>query len=216
MPSLKFYYGSGSPYAWRVWLALEHKALAYELKLQSFSAGDLKKPEFRALNPRGRVPVIVDDGFAVYESAAILEYLEDEYPQAGAPLLPATARPRALARRLIREADQYLAHTLERWSSRSCSAHPRSGSRRSLPAHAMPSSSSRAFEQSLRGPWFVESAGAVDFTVYPMIALALRMESKKPDLAIRAALPPGLVGWMRRVEELPFFDSTYPPHWKTA
>jgi len=42
---LTFYYGSGSPYAWRVWLALEHKAIAYELKMISFSAGDLKKPE---------------------------------------------------------------------------------------------------------------------------------------------------------------------------
>ena len=38
---ITFYYGSGSPYAWRVWLALEHKQLAYELKTISFSAGDL-------------------------------------------------------------------------------------------------------------------------------------------------------------------------------
>src|SRR5262245_45691355 len=50
--ALTFYYASGSPYAWRVWLALEHKRIGYELKTLSFSAGDLRKPEFSAINPR--------------------------------------------------------------------------------------------------------------------------------------------------------------------
>ena len=58
--AITFYYGAGSPFAWRVWLALEHKALAYELKVLSFSDGDLKKPEFAALNPRRKIPVLVD------------------------------------------------------------------------------------------------------------------------------------------------------------
>jgi len=41
--AIDFYYGSGSPFAWRVWLALEHKALPYELKVMSFDSGDLEK-----------------------------------------------------------------------------------------------------------------------------------------------------------------------------
>ena len=48
--ALTLYYGSGSPYAWRVQLALECKAIAYERKVLSFSAGDTRKPEFIALN----------------------------------------------------------------------------------------------------------------------------------------------------------------------
>jgi hypothetical protein len=49
---------SGSPYPWRVWLALEHKRIPYQLKNMSFDDGDFKRPAFVALNPRHRVPEI--------------------------------------------------------------------------------------------------------------------------------------------------------------
>jgi glutathione S-transferase len=91
---IAFYYGSGSPYAWRVWLALEQKRIPYELKLQSFSSGDLKTPEYLAINPRGRVPAIRDDGFALFESVAIMEYLDEAY-DSGVPLYPGDAKRRA-------------------------------------------------------------------------------------------------------------------------
>jgi glutathione S-transferase len=73
--SLTFYFGSGSPFAWKVWLALEHKGIAYTPKRLSFDADETRKPEFLAINPRGRVPAIVDDGFALFESLAITLYL---------------------------------------------------------------------------------------------------------------------------------------------
>ena len=57
--ALTLYYMSGSPYAWRVWLALEHKQIPYELKTMSYDAGDFKKPEFLALTRRRKVPVWV-------------------------------------------------------------------------------------------------------------------------------------------------------------
>ena len=91
--ALTFYYGSGSPYSWCVWLALEHKQIAYELKTMSFSAGDLRKPEYLAINPRQKVPAIVDAGFALYESVAIVEYLDEQY--AGPKLFPGDVRQRA-------------------------------------------------------------------------------------------------------------------------
>jgi hypothetical protein len=43
--SVRFYYGSGSPYAWRVWFALEHKGIPYHRKTLSFDASDLKTGE---------------------------------------------------------------------------------------------------------------------------------------------------------------------------
>jgi len=88
--ALDFYHGHGSPYSWRVWLALELKAIPYELKVLSFQAGDTTKPEFVALNPRHQVPTIVDDGFALWESTVILEYLDERFTS-GAKLYPGDA-----------------------------------------------------------------------------------------------------------------------------
>jgi len=105
--SIILYYGSGSPYAWRAQLALEHKALPYERKVLSFSAGDTRKPEFIALNPRHEVPTLVDGDFVLYESTAIVGYLEEAYPGRGAPLFPGDVRTRATARRLMQEVDNH-------------------------------------------------------------------------------------------------------------
>ena len=58
--SLDFYNGSGSPFAWRVWLALEHKQVPYQIKTLSFDRREHRTPEFLAINPRGKVPAIVD------------------------------------------------------------------------------------------------------------------------------------------------------------
>ena len=92
--AVDFYYASGSPYAWRVWLALEHKGVAYKRKTLSFDAGDLKTPEFAALNPRRKVPVLVDDDFVLYEFAAVVEYIEDRWPE-GPDLFARDMRQRA-------------------------------------------------------------------------------------------------------------------------
>src|SRR5262245_57237412 len=98
---LRFFYGSGSPFAWRVHLALEEKGIEYEPVLLSFQGGDLKKPEYLAISPHGKVPAIVDGGTSLYESQVILEYLEERYP--AKPLLPPDLAARALVR--IEEAE---------------------------------------------------------------------------------------------------------------
>lgn len=215
--AIEFYCGSGSPYAWRVWLGLEHKELAYTLKLLSFSAGDLKQPQFLALNPRGKVPVLVDDGFVLYESAAILDYLEEAYSGRGERLLPDDVRARARARRLIREADNYLAPAMENLVDDILFSPPEQWNADAIARarDAFIAELSR-FETELDGDFFAGTVGSVDYTVYPIIALALRSERKKPDLNLSANIPLKLAAWMRRMEALPYFTKTYPPHWKQA
>jgi glutathione S-transferase len=212
--ALTFYYGSGSPYAWRVWLALEHKAVAYELKAISFSAGDLTKPEFLALNPRHKVPTIIDDGFSLYESAAIVEYLDEKYP-AGHKLFPGSVRQRAVIRRLVREADEYLAHVLDRLVDQVLFTKPEQWDLQEIATGREAFLNElNTFEGYLAGEWFGGELSAADFTLYPIIALCLRMEKKKPDLNVRGGIGPKIAAWMKRFEALPCYDKTYPPHWK--
>lgn len=210
---IDFYYGSGSPYAWRVWLTLEHKRLPYTLKMVSFSEGDLQKAEFLALNPRHKVPVIVDGEFSLFESAAIVDYLEEAYPER--PVLPCSVQQRAVARRMIREADQYLAAALEILVDEILftAEEKRDESRLQRGRDAMLAELGR-FESLLTGDWFTEDVGAVDYTVYPLIALAIRIEKRIPSLGIEAALGRRLRDWLGQMEALPYFPTTYPPHWK--
>ena len=63
--------------------------------------------------------------------------------------------------------------------------------------------------------FLVGAVGAADFTVYPFFALALRMLKRDPSLGLDAAFGPQLTAWMRRVEALPYFEKTIPPHWRT-
>jgi glutathione S-transferase/GST-like protein len=71
-------YTSATPNGYKVSVALEEMALPYVVHPVSLSAGEQKTPEFLALNPNGRIPVISDDGFPVFESGAILIYLAEK------------------------------------------------------------------------------------------------------------------------------------------
>jgi len=93
---VKVYWGSGSPFAWKVLLALEEKKIPYDGTLLTFSKSENKTPEYLALNPRGKVPVLQYEGDTLYESSAILMYLENKFPQN--PLLPASNYARILTR----------------------------------------------------------------------------------------------------------------------
>jgi glutathione S-transferase len=76
--SLTFYYTPMSS-ATRVHWALEELEVPYEKVKVDLGAGDQKKPEYLALNPNGKVPLLVVDGTPVFESLAILVYLGERY-----------------------------------------------------------------------------------------------------------------------------------------
>jgi maleylacetoacetate isomerase len=83
----------------RVRIALNLKGLAYDPVTVELHAGDQHKPEFRAINPMGALPVLVDDdGTSLDQSLPIIEYLEERYPEP--PLLPKDAAGRARVRAL--------------------------------------------------------------------------------------------------------------------
>lgn len=92
---LKLYHIPLSANSRRVWITLLEKGLSFEevvLKLD----GDQYQPEFLKLNPFHHIPVLVDDGFRVIESLAILDYLEAKYPTPS--FMPTQAQAIAIVR----------------------------------------------------------------------------------------------------------------------
>jgi GSH-dependent disulfide-bond oxidoreductase len=90
-------YSSATPNGHKVTVALEELGAEYVLHPVNLSAGEQKTPEFLAMNPNGRIPVIVDrsnNDFVVFESGAVLIYLGEKFSQ----LYP--AEPKARSRTL--------------------------------------------------------------------------------------------------------------------
>jgi glutathione S-transferase len=217
--SLVFYHGHGSPYSWRVWLALEHLGIPYELKVLSFSEKDTLKPAFVALNPRHQVPTIVDDGFVLWESLAILEYLDERAGDGPRRLYPGTAQDRARIRRLVREDEEHLDRKgltpiydelyLKPAGASADESRLEQG-RRKLAEEL------DYFGRELRGPFLAgEAPTAADFVLYPDIAYVKRIGAKKPESKLSGILPPPIAQWTARIEALPYFEKTFPPHWRS-
>jgi len=107
---MKLWSGVLSPFSAKVRIALAEKGLAYETREIPWSRQNLwgpKPPEFLAVSPRGKVPVLIDGDATVYDSTVIAEYLEDRYPKP--PLLPSDPVGRARCRQLEDEADTAMA-----------------------------------------------------------------------------------------------------------
>ncbi|MGH6853862.1 MAG: glutathione S-transferase family protein [Aestuariivirga sp.] len=77
-----FYHNPQSRAAIAHWM-LEEAGAKYELSHIDFQKGDHKTPEFLAINPMGKIPVIVVGGTVITEAPAILAWLADAYPKAG-------------------------------------------------------------------------------------------------------------------------------------
>ncbi len=129
---LKLYYHPYSTYSRRVLIALIEKQIPCEKVFVDMAAGKHREAAYKALNPYGRVPTLEEDDFRLYESTAILNYLETIYPRP--PLVPADAKGRApvagagalrygsvtrfLQAMFVRQAQKrFFAHPLDGWLS---------------------------------------------------------------------------------------------------
>jgi len=97
--SLKIYAFPPSPRSFKVLWAANHLGVDYDFRLVDFTKNGQKAPEFLALNPNGRAPVIDDNGYVLWESNAIVEYFASLKPQSG--LLPQDARAQLAVRKWL-------------------------------------------------------------------------------------------------------------------
>jgi glutathione S-transferase len=91
--SLKIHAFPASPRAFKVLAFAEHIGIPYELVVVDLSKGAQRTPEFTALNLNQRMPVLEEDGFCLWVSNAIIQYLATKKPELG--LLPKDERARA-------------------------------------------------------------------------------------------------------------------------
>ena len=78
-----------------VWM-LEELGVEYQFRKVDLMKGEGQGPDYQQINPGGKVPTLDHDGFVLTESAAILTYLGDQYPQSG--LVPSAEDSEARAR----------------------------------------------------------------------------------------------------------------------
>lgn len=87
------FYTAATPNGYKVAIMLEETGLPYTPRFLNLGESEQKTPEFLAINPNGRIPAIVDDGFAVFESGAILLWLAEKSGR----FLPGEPRARSTA-----------------------------------------------------------------------------------------------------------------------
>jgi glutathione S-transferase len=218
--AITVHWGSGSCPSWRVLLALELKRLPYTSHRIEFSRREHKAPEMLALNPRGRVPVLEDGGFALYESLAILAYLDAKYPEP--PLLGRTPEQVGLIWRLVAECVFYFEPAVDGVCVPIYDGSAKQSADAVRAAAATVREEIARVEQRLeRGPWLAgEQVTAADVAYVPMFGHLHRAAGKpiaaELDLGLVpiASHAPRTAEWWKRVQSLPGYDRTYPPHWR--
>lgn len=101
---LELYHNDMSVCAQKVRVALEELELQWTSHHLKLRGTEQLTPEFLAINPKGQVPVLVDDGFILAESTVINEYLADAYGQGA--LVPGDTQSRARMRWWTRQLDE--------------------------------------------------------------------------------------------------------------
>ena len=220
--ALTLYWGSGSPFSWRVMLALEHKRLDYVSELLHFDKQEHQSPHMLKLNPRGRVPVLKDGDYVVFESLAILYYLDLKHPDP--PIFGQSPEEAGVIMRVCLEFQAYAEPSLLDICEAVFSNQVQGRFEELSDAMHVVAREARTIEGRLsKENWVVgEQYSATDMVIFPAIQL-LRRALAKPQASELGArlLPmvrnyPALARWIARIEALPGYERTYPPHWRTG
>jgi glutathione S-transferase len=207
MPEFIVYSVPGSPFGRAVLATLEEKAASY--RLLPVVPGTFRSPEHLARHPFGRVPVLEHDGFSLYESQAILRYLDRVLP---APALtPGDSRAAARMDQVMNVNDWYLFQGVANVIGFQRVVGPRlmglkpdeAAIDAAMPqAHAVFTELARLLGEQ---PYF---AGAAVSLADLLIAPQLAFLTQTPEWSVLGAPHANIVAWLARMEARPSFQAT--------
>jgi glutathione S-transferase len=212
---------SGSPYSWRVQLALEYKGLPYVSRRLESAKQEHRSPAFAELNPRGKVPVLKTGGSALYESVAIIAFLDHAHPDV--PLFGRTAQEHGRIWQRVSEFENYTRDLFDVEIVR-----PLLGGYAKDDPEAMRTSAARVYDTlgwveralSVAPHLAGDDITAADIVSLPNIQMlrrvgvrpeAIQMELGLEHLGVRL---PAMGAWLSRMETMRGYDTAYPPHWR--
>ncbi len=213
---------SGSPYAWRVQLALAYKGVSYTSRRMDLAKQENRSPAFLKLNPRGKVPVLKTGNDALYESVAIIAFLDRVHP--AVPLFGQTAQEHGRIWQSVSEFENYTRDLFDVEVIRPLLrgyAKDDPEAMRASAAHVYDALSWMERALSITPYLAGDEITAADIVALPNIQM-LRRVAVRPE-AIEMALGledlsarlPALGAWLSRMETMRRYDEAFPPHWRS-
>ena len=218
--AVELFWISGSPFSWRVQLALAIHHVDYISRRLNASESEQKKPEYLAVNPRGKVPVLRDGDFVVRESIAILVYLNAKYPQW--QIFGETPREQAMVWQQICEVENPIVYWTREFTRPILFGGLEQKRNDVLAASHFLIREFEQLDKTLsQQPWLAGNKwSAADLVTYPLVKFVERVATREQaaDLPLKL-LPynqtnPHLHEWIGRLEGLAGVEDTYPPHWR--
>jgi len=197
----------GSPFGRAVLATLEEKAASY--RLLPVVPGTFRSPEHLARHPFGRVPVLEHDGFGLYESQAILRYLDRVLPTPA--LTPGDSRAAARMDQVMNVNDWYLFQGVANVIGFQRVVGPRlmglkpdeAAIDAAMPkAHTVFTELARLLGEQ---PYFAgDAVSLADLLIAPQLAFL----TQTPEWSVLGAPHANIVAWLARMEARPSFQAT--------
>ncbi|MFT5485120.1 MAG: glutathione S-transferase [Paracoccaceae bacterium] len=220
MTQPELYFISGSPPCWSVMLALEVKGISYTPRRLDNAKREQKSPDYLKINPRGQVPVLIDEATSVCETLAVLSYLDAAHPEP--PLFGNDPAETGRIWQAICECEGNLRDTVGEISRPLFRGKGKELAEQIVAAAAKVRDELSLVEASLsKSPWIAgDNLSAADLVVYPVIMQLVRAAAREGEAELELAIYPladnfpRTDAWCREMSKLPGYENAYPPHWK--
>ncbi len=207
MSEFTVYSVPGSPFGRAALATLEEKGAPY--RFAPVMPGTMRTPEHLSRHPFGRVPVLQHDGFSLYESQAILRYLDRVLPNP--TLTPGHCKAAARMDQVMNVNDWYLFHGVADVIGFQRVVKPRlmglapdeAAIEAAMPqAHAVFNELARLLGEQ---PYFAgDAVSLADLLVAPQLTFF----TQTPEWSVLGAPQANLVSWLARMEARPSFQAT--------